>query len=1087
MQQNLFSDSSRIKLPELVVKKTIGCGQVEQLLIRAGEYGVKAVEDVGNRSDDAIITLDCPNSLRIYLHQGVRKKIDTSLICAFTKDRFADVIDVTSLKINSLERSLIPKDVVIKSWAGAMSLRKETEEVKGLRNAQVGAVHSVLAHWSKSHEPATVVLPTGTGKTETMLAVSIMDQPQLVVVIVPSQDLRQQISEKFIHLGVLKNIGVLHGDALHPRVATLSSSLNSEEQLDHLLKCNVVVSTPMLLVNNPSFLKRISQKVSHVYFDEAHHLKAKSWKFLKDTFSNSKLIQFTATPYRLDRQPIEGNVVYQYPLNLAQKDKCFSEISLITVDERNPSKKDLSIAHAAYERLVKDREENFLHHCMMVRSGSKERADALYELYRKEFPSERIIKITSGTKGKKQKINEIKNGKYAIVVCVDMLKEGFDYPNFKIAAVHDLHKSLAVAMQFIGRFTRDREDLGRAHMVVNFAEEDIPQELEKLYAEGSGWDKVIAEVAQSKQEEAIEFIEFLSKCLPFKSFDNPDQQISPRLVNPALSCVVYRCSGVDWGRFPEGFSKKYRFSQPYENKDRGLFYFATQAREPVKWTKSEAIRDQLWTLVMLHYSEAQGLLYVGCSDRKFKHKNLVKAISTGKYALIEDAPVFRSFQNIKRLKIIHAGLLKPANRNHRYSKYSGADVTTQLQGIQQGGRVRKSDFVGVGYREGQPVGVGASKKGKVWHPARIGSPKEWIDWCQMTGSLLIDETIDPDQIFQDSAEVTELEHFPISSAILALDWNEETFSKYHRLSILDSKGQNFPFYLCEFSDWQWSNEKLEFAIKLGEELEIFIEITLDSEDGHSVRVLGDESFFVSGWVREDQPIEEFLKDYPPTLYLSDGSLVSGCQHTKFQNVASELPEGFILSWDWSGCDIKQESAYKVEEGTTTFRPRSIQQRVMEAKRDEGAVLVFNDDGAGESADIVAVFEEEDSMKIQLLHCKFSKASTSGHRVGDLYEVCGQAIKSVKWKWEPKTLLKHLKSRKAKGLLPQQRFFHGDEGVIDRLLEGCEYKVADFEFWIVQPGLSPNALPDDIKRLLSASLSTISDMTECSLHFISGNQ
>ena len=60
---------------------------------------------------------------------------------------------------------------------------------------------------------------------------------------------------------------------------------------------------------------------------------------LKQLFSASKIVQFTATPYRLDRQPIQGKVVYNYPLSQALNDKCFSKISLISVDERHPSKR----------------------------------------------------------------------------------------------------------------------------------------------------------------------------------------------------------------------------------------------------------------------------------------------------------------------------------------------------------------------------------------------------------------------------------------------------------------------------------------------------------------------------------------------------------------------------------------------------------------------------------------------------------------------------------------------------------------------------------------------------------------------------
>jgi hypothetical protein len=44
---------------------------------------------------------------------------------------------------------------------------------RGLRPPQIGALHAIGAHWSIHKQPATVALPTGTGKAETMLAASL--------------------------------------------------------------------------------------------------------------------------------------------------------------------------------------------------------------------------------------------------------------------------------------------------------------------------------------------------------------------------------------------------------------------------------------------------------------------------------------------------------------------------------------------------------------------------------------------------------------------------------------------------------------------------------------------------------------------------------------------------------------------------------------------------------------------------------------------------------------------------------------------------------------------------------------------------
>lgn len=124
-----------------------------------------------------------------------------------------------------------------------------------------------------------------------------------------------------------------------------------------------------------------------------------------------------------------------------------------------------------YLVLGKIEKKGWTKHRVMVRTGSQKQADKLFLQYQQWFPEERIVLIHNKTPGKKEIIKRIKSGEYDIVVCVDMLKEGFDYPEFKIAAVHSVHKSLGVLLQFIGRFTRTRKDLGDASFVVNYAEE----------------------------------------------------------------------------------------------------------------------------------------------------------------------------------------------------------------------------------------------------------------------------------------------------------------------------------------------------------------------------------------------------------------------------------------------------------------------------------------------------------------------------------------------------------------------------------------------------------------------------------------
>lgn len=234
---------------------------------------------------------------------------------------------------------LFPKFEYEKSLTEVQLLPQHATE-KSLRPAQIGAIHSLLSHWSLENGVATVVLPTGTGKTETMLLTSIVTQAIKTLVIVPTIDLKEQIFEKFQNWGMLRELGVIPYNFKNPKIIALEKTITTDEDIDVINSAEVVITTPALLARSPIKLHNKLQKLfSNVYFDEAHHVKAREWDLLKKLFKTSRIVQFTATPYRHDRQPIEGKVVFNYPLSQALKDKCFSKISLIAVDERHPKRK----------------------------------------------------------------------------------------------------------------------------------------------------------------------------------------------------------------------------------------------------------------------------------------------------------------------------------------------------------------------------------------------------------------------------------------------------------------------------------------------------------------------------------------------------------------------------------------------------------------------------------------------------------------------------------------------------------------------------------------------------------------------------
>jgi len=106
------------------------------------------------------------------------------------------------------------RDAVLNGWRGAFEFREERRDgdrviETGLRPPQIGALFGVLSHWKTSSLPATVVMPTGTGKTETMLALLARERLSRLLVIVPTGALRDQIGDKFVSMGLLKQLGAV--------------------------------------------------------------------------------------------------------------------------------------------------------------------------------------------------------------------------------------------------------------------------------------------------------------------------------------------------------------------------------------------------------------------------------------------------------------------------------------------------------------------------------------------------------------------------------------------------------------------------------------------------------------------------------------------------------------------------------------------------------------------------------------------------------------------------------------------------------------------------------------------------------------
>lgn len=263
---------------------------------------------------------------------------------------------------------------VYQSWQGHLfnfSLDDPRTNAPGLRKPQLDALYATLGHLVVDpSSTATVVMPTGTGKTDTMLALIMAARMERTLILVPSDALRTQLVGKCTEMKTLRTVGAVSDTARNPILAAIDSKL-SDEQVADLASANIIVATPQaLLLFEDAALRALVNMCSHLMIDEAHHVAAASWNRIKTAFIGKPCIQFTATPFREDGLALAGKIIYNYPLRDAQLDGYFKGIEFHPVREYNLKLSDQAIADKAVELLRADLKAGF-NHLMMVRANGR--------------------------------------------------------------------------------------------------------------------------------------------------------------------------------------------------------------------------------------------------------------------------------------------------------------------------------------------------------------------------------------------------------------------------------------------------------------------------------------------------------------------------------------------------------------------------------------------------------------------------------------------------------------------------------------------------------------------------------------------
>jgi len=908
-------------------------------------------------------------------------------------------------------------------------------------------------------------MPTGSGKTAVLIASAFVLRARRVLVITPSRIVREQIAEEYRLLRVLKTLGAIDATVSNPSVHAVLHTVQADEWTA-LSQFDVIVSLPNSISPGLEGVEGPPEGFFDlVLIDEAHHGPAPTWKALLERVGVAKQVHFTATPFRRDRRELIGRLVYTYQLRDAYRDGVFGQLDYRAVLPRRGDP-DRAIASAASRHLAADRQAG-LDHRLMVRTGTRVRARELLDLYTANHGLKLSLVTGDHTLNHlRRTIEHLRDGTLDGIVCVDMLGEGFDLPILKIAALHSPHKSLAVTLQFIGRFARTTgEKLGTATFFALASDMEI--EKVKLYREGAVWEEIIPNLSGRRVREEENIREILSTFTSSEEDSVDEVDLSLYSLRPFHHVKIFNIGpDLDIGQeieFPAGIEIIHRHLSVEMS---AVVYVVRREIRP-DWTTTQDFDSAEYHLVINYYDRDSGLLFI-CSS--LRADTLYEHIG---FQYLEDTPGARlRGPSLKRLNKVLLDLDNPrffnigmrksvfGDNSEAYRIIAGSNASEAID--QNLGRTfRRGHWYGTAESGNERVTVGLSSSAKLWSNEKSQIP-DLVEWCRLLARKITSDRDPRTHSGLDFLAIGE-DLIRIPEHVAFVDWHQDAYQQPVAVRYSDGAGNIVNTQLLDLDlriDFVHSDrDRIAFTIsdsvmRYRAEFSLLTESFIHASQDNETEVIVDES---------QMPLEEYLNYFPPVFFTADFSNFQG--GSLFPASAMEVQPfdlGRFEIVDWSAANVD----IQLEFGDRTAIGQSIHEYLRDRLIASEASVVFYDHGPGEIADLVSLTHTNEDTRVSLYHCKASSERNAGGRVEDAYEVVGQSIKCVHWS-KPATLLDSV-ARRLEREDRASRFEKGDLEALRAFLAPVHPHRLVFESVVVQPGFSQARLGQRIGSLLAAA-------------------
>lgn len=934
-------------------------------------------------------------------------------------------------------------------YAGSVTHPVESSTRVGLRPAQVAAVHAVNAHFFQRADAGLVTMPTGSGKTAVMILSAFALGARRVLVIAPGRLLREQWTQEFRKLSTLRTLGSVSQDFPEPAVVECKHRIESTEGWQTLEGADVVVGTVASLnPGTPDAAEPPADLFDVILVDEAHHAPARTWRDLLAKFPSARALMFTATPFRLDGALVPGRMIFTYGLARARQDGVFGRLQFEPVEPPAGEPADDCLAVAAAARLAADANAGFRHY-LMVRVDTRKRADELLEVYRRKTTLRVEVVSSDLSMSKVRKvIDKLRAGELDGVICVNMMGEGFDLPRLKIAALHSPHRSLAVTLQFIGRFARTTgTDTGPATFLA------VPSEIQidaaRLYQPGAEWNELVEEAAARTIEEEGAIREALEA---FDAQVAPDiDGLSLHNLAPYFHVKVLQTTVVD---LTVAAPATKDMTPVFESRTDSAVVWVFRTTTPCAWSLDNRIADVRFDLVVAYRHVPTRLVFICSTLRSQTMYGLVRDAITPEGTDVPPDLLNRVLTGLTGPEFYSIGMRNRVGveEGESYRMITGRAADRVLS-REDGQHFDRGHCFGKGLRAGVPETIGVAASSKVWSNRWDRLPS-LLTWCEELAERVGNAALG-------HGTNSGLDFLPVGVKMVAIP------PGVFFAELPDC------FFGANFQILGWSGVAAVDAEVLQAEILDQTDIRLDfrlvcpelglaahmrfSRDGTylamdetarhlTVRGVAGDSVDLCDFLRENQMnfftyrmerVEGTRIFIPPAIEPADTSL---CER---------------ITWNAEGVNIELEKPTRPPTGNSLFE--WLERRIVASD----AVVVFCDDDAAEMADYITLAQRGDRVDVEFYHCKASSKAAAGQRQADFFEVCGQSVRTRRW-FDTAKLLRQMRHRSQN---KPERYCKGLHADAERLLALAPGK---WRVNIVQPGLDGSELSAEISHLLAST-------------------